>query len=201
MSKDRIRSFIAVELSDGIRRALGREIERLRAADADVRWVRPDSLHVTLKFLGQVERRAVPEVLELMAAAAREAEPFPIELAGVAFYPKPTKPRVIATGVDEAGTRSLAALAGALEERLVPLGFKKEALAFRTHVTLGRVKSPKGIGRLAETILTSGGEPFGDQDVTEIALVMSELRRSGPVYTVMGRAPLGGQGVRFQLIS
>lgn len=189
--KDRVRSFVAVELSAEIRAALGREIARLAASGADVKWVEPGSIHITLKFLGEVEKLRVPEILEALEPAARETPPFGLEVVGVSFFPKPTHPRIVAAGIDPAGAKALAALARRVEEALLPLGFGREERAFRAHVTLGRARSPKGMGGLADAILTSGGEPFGEQDVEEVVLFMSELSREGPSYTALGRATLG----------
>ena len=92
MAKNRIRAFVAAEFADDVRAALAAEIERLSALDADVKWVAPENLHVTLKFLGQVERRAVPEILKALEAAASASAPFHAEIAGVSFFPRPARP-------------------------------------------------------------------------------------------------------------
>lgn len=192
--KDRIRSFVAVELSAEIRSALGREIARLEAAGADVKWVEPGSLHLTLKFLGDVDRRAIPDVLRALGPAAAPVRPFDLEVSGVSFFPKPTKPRIVAAGIDPEGAEALEALALRVDEALAPLGFAREERAFKAHVTLGRARSPKGAGALADALLTSPGEPFGEQEVREVVLFMSELSRQGPTYTALGRARLGEAG-------
>lgn len=193
MSKDRIRAFVAVELAPEVRGALAEEVKRLAQCGANVKWVAPGNLHVTLKFLGQVDRHRIPDVLGAIERAEAASRPFEMEVAGLAFFPKPTRPRVVAAGVDEEGVRGLSGLFTKLEEGLVPMGFKKDERGFKAHVTLGRVKSPKGIGRLADRLLTFDGEPFGDETVESVALFMSELRREGPVYTALGHARLGGQ--------
>jgi 2'-5' RNA ligase len=192
VSKDRIRAFVAVELAPEVRGALAEEVERLAQCGANVKWVAPGDLHVTLKFLGQVDRHGIPDVLAAIERGAAASRPFEMEVAGLAFFPKPTRPRVVAAGVDEEGVRALAGLFTKLEEGLVPMGFKKDERGFKAHVTLGRVKSPKGIGRLADRLLTFDGEPFGEETVESVALFMSELRREGPVYTALGHATLGG---------
>ena len=190
--KERLRTFVAVELPGGIRASLSEEIARLAEAGADVKWVGEENLHVTLKFLGQVDRHAVAGILKGLEAATRESSPFRMECRGLVFFPKPVKPRVVAAGVDEDGARALAELASRVEDSLVPLGYKKDERGFRGHVTLGRVRSPNGLKGLSDSILTYDGEPFGEADVDAVALFMSELRRDGPVYTALGHARLGG---------
>jgi 2'-5' RNA ligase len=191
--KDRLRTFVAVELAPEVRDRVAREVERLRACGGNVRWTPPGNVHLTLKFLGDTDRHLVPEVLRRLEGSARGTEPFTMELRGLAFFPKPVKPRIVACGVDEEAERALAALASRIDEAVSPLGFKKDERAFRGHVTLGRVRSPKGIKTLSDYLLTREGAPVGSQEVDSVALVMSELKRGGPVYTVLGHAPLGGR--------
>jgi 2'-5' RNA ligase len=188
--KDRLRTFVAVELSKETRAALGDEIGRLSGCGADVKWVAPDNLHLTLKFLGSVDRRDVPGILKGLEAGARARKRFTIEASGLGFFPRPTKPRVVAAGIDEVGAASLALLAADVDDALVEVGFGRKERGFKSHVTLGRVKSPKGIAALSDYILTHDGRPFGEDWVESVALVMSELRREGPIYTVLGHASL-----------
>jgi len=190
--KDRLRTFVAVELCEETRAALGAEIGRLRGLGADVKWVAPENLHLTLKFLGQVDRHDVPGILKALKSGARSRGRFNMETLGLSFFPRPTKPRVVAAGIDEAGAASLALLASAVEEALFEVGFGRNERGFKAHVTLGRVKSPKGIAALSDYILTHDGRPFGEDCVESVALVMSELRRESPVYTVLGHAELAG---------
>ncbi|MHC5055164.1 MAG: RNA 2',3'-cyclic phosphodiesterase [Planctomycetota bacterium] len=190
--KDRLRTFVAVELSKETRSSLGAEIGRLRELGANVKWVSPEDLHITVKFLGQVDRRDVPGILGALEKAARARERFAMEISGLSFFPRPTKPRVVAAGVDEGGAASLTLLAASVEDALVEVGFGREGRGFKAHVTLGRVKSPKGIAALSDYLLTHDGRPFGEEQVESVALVMSELRREGPVYTVLGHASLAG---------
>jgi 2'-5' RNA ligase len=188
--RDRLRTFVAVELSEETRATLGDEIARLDACGADVKWVDHENLHLTLKFLGQVDRLDLPGILKALAIGAGARKRFTIEESGLGFFPRPTKPRVVAAGIDEVGAGSLALLAAAIEDALVDVGFGKENRAFKSHVTLGRVKSPTGIAALSDYILTHDGRPFGEDWVDSVALIMSELSREGPIYTVIGHADL-----------
>lgn len=191
MAKNRIRSFVAVELAPQIRDALADETARLAALGADVNWVAPENLHMTLKFLGQVERRTVPEVLKGLESAAAASASFHAEVTGAFFFPSPTRPRVVASGVDPAAASSFEALAERVEEELGTAGLPRSDKAFRAHVTLGRVKSPRNIRDLADALVTAGGEAFGEQEVEEMTLFMSELSRHGPTYTALGRVRIG----------
>ncbi len=189
---NRVRTFVAVELDPGTRKSLRREAERLATCDADVKWVAEENLHVTMKFLGQVDRLVVPEIVKALAKAVGEVEPFRAEVVGVTFFPKPTRPKIVAVGVDPVAAGRLGEVAARVDDALVEVGFGKEGRGFRAHVTLGRVKGTKGIGALADALLTADGRPFGQQDVDQLTLFMSELSRAGPRYTVLGRAPFGG---------
>ena len=111
---NRVRTFVAIELSAETRKSLRREAERLAASGAEVKWVREENLHITLKFLGQVDRRAVSEIMKALESAAGGAEPFRAEVAGVSFFPKPTRPRIVAAGVDPHAAERLTELAEGL---------------------------------------------------------------------------------------
>lgn len=190
-----VRVFVAVELEPQVREAIGREIARLAASNADVKWVEPGNLHLTLKFLGNVDRRKVPEILKALEGAARGTSPFPVRWRGLGLFPNRLRPKVVSAGLEDGeGAEALRALAERVEEALSEIGFGRESRRFRTHVTLGRVKSPKGLKKLDEELLLAAGEAFGEQEVGAVTLFMSELSREGPRYTVLGRAALRSPG-------
>ena len=188
--KDRIRSFIAVELCDEIRPSLTREVDRPRQTEADVRWVKPEAIHITLKFLGEVSRKKLPDVLDTMRDVAAGASPFRIVLSGVSFFPRQSKPRIIAAGIERECAEPLIELAGAMDERVSHLGFGREERSFKPHITIGRVKSRRGVAELGEALIDAAEKPLGEMVVSEVVMFMSELSRSGPTYTALGRAPL-----------
>jgi 2'-5' RNA ligase len=190
--KERIRTFVAVELSAGIRAALAASARGLQEHGADVKWVAEESTHLTVKFLGDVRRASIPEVLTHLEEAGAAIEPFAMEVSGLSFFPRPERPKVVAAGIPQPAASALSALAAKTDAALSALGFPPERRAFRAHITLGRVKSPRGVRGLADALLTASGEPFGRQLVTEMVLFMSELSRSGPTYTLLGRAGLRG---------
>jgi 2'-5' RNA ligase len=190
--KDRIRSFVAIELSGRVKESLQREVARLRQAEADVKWVPPEAMHVTLKFLGDVSRAQLHQVSKAMQAAADKHAGFRLRVGGVAFFPKPVKPRIVSVGVDAESAPPMAALAADIDEHMGELGFGREERAFKAHITLGRVKSQRGVVELGEAIAASTLDALGEQDVDEVVLYMSELARAGPAYTALGRAQLLG---------
>ena len=192
MSAGSVRAFAAVELSEPTRATLGDEIMRFSRLDADVKWVRPENIHLTLKFLGDIERKAVADALTALAAAADGFAPVRAEVSGLFLFPSAARPRVVSTGVDAAAASSLERLARRVDEETLARGFCRADKPFKAHITLGRVKSPRGMRALADALLTSDGAAFGEDDIRELTLFMSELSREGPTYTVLGRVPLGG---------
>jgi len=185
-----IRSFVAVEIDDAIRAQLSDLVARLRATDAHVRWSRPENLHVTLKFLGDIAEENVGAARKIVEDVAARHSPFEIEVAGLGAFPNMRRPRVVFAHVVDA-TDTLTALARALEREMVAVGAKREKRPFRSHLTLGRVKSPRGLIGLAEAMAELGDEPLGRQTVQEIVLMRSDLKPSGAVYSRLGVGKLG----------
>jgi 2'-5' RNA ligase len=184
-----IRAFFAIELSDVARRAAAEVGAALRArpgGDA-VSWVRPENLHVTLRFLGQIApERQTPLAAQVRAQTAALA-PFALRLGAIASFPPARRPRVVV--LELAPEEPLAALASAVERGVVAAGFAPEARTFRGHLTLGRVRErgrPPSLAALA-------GPPVAF-DVTESVLFASELHPTGSRYTPLERVPLGGAG-------
>jgi 2'-5' RNA ligase len=181
-----VRTFLAVELSDAARRAAGRVSEALRAEDraGAVRWVRPENLHVTLRFLGEVEPARVALLVREVGHALTGEAGFEAQLGAVHAFPA-RRPRVVALEVEPAAR--LAALAEAVERGVVAAGFAPEPRRFHAHATLGRVR----VGRQLE--LASGvapePEPF---PVREVVLFESRLAPAGASYTPLERVALGG---------
>jgi 2'-5' RNA ligase len=155
-----------------------------------VSWVAPENLHVTLKFLGNVDPTRLDAVRSALAAAAPAREAFDLAVQGLGAFPSPTRPRVIWAGVG-AGEAPAAALAGRVEELLVPLGFAREARPFAAHVTLGRVREPRPDAALAEALAAGAARPFGLVRVARLSLMRSELSPRGARYTELAGWPLG----------
>lgn len=187
-----IRAFIAVEAGNEVRRAAGELIERLRTAGADVKWVAPENLHLTLKFLGDVALTETARICEAMEKTAREIEPFELEMAGAGAFPSVGRPRTIWLG-SSGDDRPMLALVEGVEKRLQKLGYRREGRRFQAHLTLGRLRRPgPEVHRLGELLKAEANRAVGTTAVREIVLFSSQLTSAGPVYAPLGRAQLGG---------
>lgn len=185
-----IRSFIAIDIPDDIKEKIAGIQSELRESQADVRWVKPGSIHLTLKFLGNIEEAQAKEVEEQMRESAKGISPFSINVTGIGVFPNRRNPRVIWIGLEEA-TGALSALQKRIEENLTILGFEKEGRNFSPHLTIGRVKSSKGKSRLIEILEEKKEEHLHrNLSVHEFRLMKSELKPAGPVYTVLGTIAL-----------
>jgi 2'-5' RNA ligase len=187
-SEDSIRAFLAVELGAGARAAAAAAVRRLRQRPGaeGVRWVPEENLHVTLRFLGQVERAGLPGLAGAVREAAAPCAPFALALGPLRAFPSPRRPRVVA--LELLPEAPLAALAAAIEAALLARGVPPEARPFRAHLTLGRSRGPG----LALDLAGAEGAAPARFDVREAVLFQSELRASGARYRALERFPLGG---------
>jgi 2'-5' RNA ligase len=183
-----VRCFVAIDLPDDVRAAVAAAQERLRAASprADVRWTAAGAMHLTLRFLGEVAD--VGPVREVLAMVAARHAPIALAGGGLGAFPGLARPRVLWAGITH-GIRELGLLAADVERALVPLGFAPEARPFRGHLTLARVRSPRGISRIAD-LIDGDATSFGAWTVTEIVLYRSHLRPAGSIYEALDRLPL-----------
>ncbi len=188
-----MRCFVAIDLSAEVRTAVAAAQARLRIAapHADVRWTAPHALHLTLKFLGEVPEERRDELTAAFAATVRTHSRFALTVSGRGAFPGLARPRVLWAGVT-AGLRELGLLAAAVERAAAELGFPAEARPFRGHVTLGRVRSPQGVGRIARAVEGAAAETFGTWEVAEVVFYRSHLRSTGSEYEVLSRWGLGG---------
>ena len=187
-----MRCFIAVDLSDEVRSTLDSTQGRLRARapKADLRWVDSAGMHLTLQFLGEVSDGLLADVRRALATAATSVSPLELACRGLGAFPGLTRPRVVWAGIRGA-VDDLGRLAAACQRACEPLGFVPEKRPFRGHVTLARVRSPRGFGPLARAIESAADDDFGAWTATEVVLYRSHLRRTGAVYEALDRVPLG----------
>ena len=183
-----MRLFVAVDLPPSLRAGLDRLQRRLREGEPGWRWVRPASIHLTLRFLGEVdEQRAAASHVAWQAAAAT-AEPFVVDVGGVGCFPPRGQPRVLWVGIDDADGR-LARLAGAVDAGAVEAGFQPERRPFRGHLTLARAARD---GRPPRPEVDA--DATAPLPVDELVLFRSELLPTGARYTALARFPLGRGG-------
>ncbi len=189
--KQTARTFIAVEMDQSVCGSAARLIRALAASQADVKWVEPHNLHLTLKFLGEVPLEEIHAVCKAVERAVAGIEPFRLELVGAGAFPNVSRPRTLWLGAGD-GQVQMAALQQAVEHGLKKLGYRPEGRKFKTHLTLGRVRrAGPGLVRLAELLAEHAAFQAGASVVEEVTVFASELTSEGPVYSVLSRAELG----------
>lgn len=182
-----LRVFCAVELPDGLRASIAERARRLRAEFPDVRasWERPEKLHVTLKFLGDLEPARVEALSGAATRAAVGVEPFELTIDTPGAFPPHGQPRVLWLGIVDASGR-LALMQRALETECAAAGFQRESRAFKPHLTLARVRSPQGARELAAAHRETPFEPQRFK-VSELVVMRSDLGPGGSRYTPLSR--------------
>jgi RNA 2',3'-cyclic 3'-phosphodiesterase len=188
-----MRCFVAIDLSPEVRAAIVRAQAGLRAAAprADVRWLDPAGMHLTLAFLGEVREERMAALRDTLAATVTPRPPLALMASGLGGFPSARRPRVVWAGIVGEG-EALRRTAAAVASALVPLGFPAEERPFRGHVTLARVRSPRGLQPLGNAIAAGVHADFGRWTAREVVLYRSHLRPSGAVYEPLARFPFGG---------
>ncbi len=191
-----MRTFIAIVLSQEVHKALGDLIGRLRAGPGGEagRWVRPESIHLTLKFLGDVPSTKLEAVYAAVQRACATVPPFEMMVEGVGCFPNARRPRVVWAGVREE-TGRLEALQRAVEREAAKEGFAPEDRAFTPHLTLARIKDRADRAEIEALGRAVSQEQFAlaaPVRVEEVYVMKSDLRPEGAIYTPLFRAPLAG---------
>ncbi len=191
--KPTVRAFIAVEATKTIRANCEKLMRQLQRTTADVKWVEPENLHLTLKFLGDVHLNETPRICEVVRQAVEPLAPFSIEMVGAGAFPSAHRPRTVWLGAGE-GADKMESLFDVLEDRLAKqFHFRKDARRFHPHLTLGRVRGGgSGMADLTERIEAASKFEAGSMVVRELVVFSSILERSGPIYEPLGRARLAG---------
>ncbi len=162
----------------------------LAAVGADVKWVEPGAMHITLLFLGELDDRDLAEVCKLTAKAAGAVESFRLSLAGLGAFPNLRRPKVLWAGIDE-GQSEIRSLFAAIEEPLAEIGiYRKEDRPYTPHLTLGRIADAAGGALIVAELPKYEEWTAGPTAIEEVQIMSSEMRRSGPEYAVIGRARL-----------
>jgi 2'-5' RNA ligase len=179
-----------VLLDAPVRAALAARVEALRPLASGVAWVVADNLHVTVKFLGGVERPRLELIDAALARAVAGVSRFDLAIAGLGAFPTPARARVIWAGIG--GERdALGALAARAERELTSIGFSPEDRLFAPHVTLGRVREPRRNERLADALGRASSETFGRVRIDRLSLMRSDLSPHGSRYTELSAHALG----------
>ena len=188
-----IRTFIALHISEEARRALAEVIESLgTTAPRGVRWVNPQSIHLTLKFLGEIEPGRTDQILGSLRQAGEGSLPFSLGLSGLGVFPNNHRPRVLWAGI-AGDLDSLTRLQERVEEAMLERGFARESRPFNAHLTIGRVRD--GISAVerrlvGDAVAAASLMPTEPWPVESVHLVQSTLNPQGAVYTSLGSAAL-----------
>jgi len=186
---DKIRAFVALKLPESTISSIKRIQEDLKPYRFPVRWVRPEKIHLTIKFFGEIEESDINKIGTAMSNCAGSYEPFSLSARGVGVFPGITRPRVIWTGIS--GEASLlSALQNDLENRFEEIDFKREDRPFSGHLTIGRFRERADSGKLIEALRKFQSFESETFIAGELYLYKSDLRSEGPVYTELLSAPL-----------
>jgi RNA 2',3'-cyclic 3'-phosphodiesterase len=178
-----IRSFLAFELPPEIKEQVRRVSEELKKSRLDIRWVKPENIHLTIVFLGDLQEQDISPIEREVEKVCSGAHPFDFRLKGFGVFPDRRRPRIFWVGLD-GDIERVSTFKDALCERLAPFNIKEENRQFKPHLTLGRFKNPGRADAKLEEIL-KGHEDFSSPafQSKELILFKSDLKPQGPVYT------------------
>jgi RNA 2',3'-cyclic 3'-phosphodiesterase len=180
-NSDHVRGFIALELPGAVKAFLSETASDLKKCRADVKWVRPEAMHLTLKFLGDVRGDLIPAIEHELQSVLSGQAAMDMRVTGLGAFPGLNKPRVIWAGLKDASGR-LAPLAASLEKALEPLGFEAEKRSFSPHLTLGRVRSNAGLREMVEAVRQRMDAPGPKFVANRVVFFESVLKPSGAEY-------------------
>ena len=183
---EEIRCFLAVEISDEVRQAAGRLVEKLRKGiqftKAHPSWVRLDNQHFTVVFLGNRSPEQVEQIKAALADLPGQIAPFRVEVTGLGVFPNERNPRVLWLGVRD-GAQGFANLYDKIIARLRPVGFEPESRPFHPHLTLARIKSFRGAAEMMSIVRSHQNEPCGEYTASGLTFFRSQLHPAGATYT------------------
>jgi 2'-5' RNA ligase len=186
-----VRLFVALQIPDSIRNDYAALVDELRrfdvkAAKKKPKWMRPENLHVTLKFIGHTDPAKLDSICSSLAKV-RSAQEIRLHFRKIGFFPNANRPRVIWGGME--APENLAPLAHAIDQQLATLGFPAEERAFTPHLTLARLDPPEIAPELRDAIEKHATRDFGELHTSEFHLIESKLKPSGAEYTTLQSFP------------
>jgi len=187
-----MRTFIAIPLPDRVRESLGEVQGQLKACASDVKWVEPDNIHLTLKFLGEIKDSQLNKVSLILEELAKDTPSFAVVICSIGAFPRITSPRVIWAGIDK-GKEEVNDTAKRLEEKLSLIGIPKEERRFSSHITIGRTRSGLNLDKLAgglEKMSLLANDQRREFQASKITLFKSTLTPKGPIYAILKEANL-----------
>jgi len=179
-----VRTFIAINMTNEIKETLSKIQLELKKANADVKWVNHEGMHITLKFLGNVIIGQLESVYQMVLEATFNFTQFPLSLSSIDAFPNLSTPKVVWVGVDK-GKKECIELSKRIDNNLLRLGFPVEQKEVIPHLTLGRVKSSRGRNELSKLISKLKTQSFGQMMVSNIEVMGSQLTPKGAIYTTL----------------
>ena len=184
-----LRCFISLELPEELKKNIYGYIEKLKAAGADVKWIPPENLHLTLKFLGDTTEELLKSINERLISLSKSHDRFSLQISGAGAFPNIKYPRVVWLGVHD--SEEIIKLQHDIDESMAGLGFKRDEKQFTPHLTVGRMKSLKNMGLLIKELATLKETDFGKIEVINIALMKSELKPGGAEHFKLNEISIG----------
>jgi 2'-5' RNA ligase len=184
-----MRTFIAIDLDPEIKKALSLLVNELDTGHRNIKWIKPQGMHLTLKFLGEINTDKVPEIENILRAISKKYDSFSLKFKGTGSFPPGMKnPRVLWIGIEE--QEILTALQAQLEAELEKLGFPRERRKFHAHLTLGRVKSLFNIKETLSLLEKYRDKNFGEMKADKISFIQSTLKPTGAEYSILSEFEL-----------
>jgi 2'-5' RNA ligase len=179
-----LRLFIAAPIPTDISRNLECIISDFKKTGADIKWMKPESIHITLKFLGETEENRLPEIISAIERLEIKKSGLEAEVKGIGFFPDKKRPRIIWAGLEE-NSPFLAKAVSILDSAMSTLGFESENRRFSPHLTIGRFRSNRGLAMLIDETEKMKSSSFGSFPIIEFNLYSSTLKPSGAEYKVL----------------
>lgn len=183
----KFRAFVSVDIRPG--ESLISAVRDLQRSRADLKIVRTELMHLTLKFLGDTEEDLIGDLMTRIAGASEGVGPFSIRLKGMGAFPSLSNIRVVWAGIEDG--RFLTQIAEKLDSSMIDIGFERDKKGFVPHLTLARTRSPKNIINIQEILRTNAATDYGEYEVDRILLKKSVLNPQGPIYSTVGEHLLG----------
>lgn len=187
-----MRTFIAIPLTAEIKNSLAKLQDQLKSAGADVKWVGPENIHLTLKFLGERDDKKIKQIIDAVEETAKNKKQFRMRLLELGAFPSINSARVIWAGIGQ-GDKETKLIARELEEKIAKIDIPKETRPFSSHITIGRTRSAQGLQDLAKELFNLKDKLAGENlefTVTRITLYKSTLTPQGPIYEALKEASL-----------
>ncbi len=185
-----VRTFIGIELEKSVISEISEEISYLKCKFPDINWVRQENLHLTLKFLGNIQPNDLRSIFNDISVLENSVPSFAVSVSGVRLLPDARHPRIVCAGCSF-GSNELVRLQQSIDKICNKLGYPLEQKDFTPHITLGRIKKPSFAHGFEDYLTDLNNVDFGITDVDEVVVYMSELGNNGALYSPMYRVRLG----------